>query len=87
MILNVVSVLVFILIAGIGFALTMATGSPTWVAGAVVIGVLAAISPCVAQQWERAVVLRLGRFVGLRGPGLFWIIPFIDKVARSSISA
>jgi regulator of protease activity HflC (stomatin/prohibitin superfamily) len=34
-----------------------------------------------ANQWERAVVLRLGRFVGLRGPGLFWIVPFVDSVA------
>jgi regulator of protease activity HflC (stomatin/prohibitin superfamily) len=34
----------------------------------------------VADQWEKAVVLRFGRFVGLRGPGLFWIIPIIDKV-------
>ena len=32
----------------------------------------------VAQQWEKAVVLRLGKFRGLRGPGLFWIIPIID---------
>ena len=38
-------------------------------------------SPRVAQQWERAVVLRLGRFVGLRGPGLFWIVPFVDTVS------
>ena len=83
MILNVVSVLVFIVIAGIGIVLTAATGSPTWVAGAAVIGVIAALSPRVAQQWERAVVLRLGRFVGLRGPGLFWIVPFIDVVTRS----
>jgi regulator of protease activity HflC (stomatin/prohibitin superfamily) len=82
-ILNVVSVLVFIVIAGIGIVLTAATGSPTWVAGAAVIGVIAALSPRVAQQWERAVVLRLGRFVGLRGPGLFWIVPFIDVVTRS----
>ena len=83
MILNVVSVLVFIVIAGIGIVLTAATGSPMWVAGAAVIGVLAALSPRVAQQWERAVVLRLGRFIGLQGPGLFWIVPFIDVVARS----
>jgi regulator of protease activity HflC (stomatin/prohibitin superfamily) len=82
-ILNVVSVLVFIVIAGLGIVLTAATGSPTWVAGAAVIGVIAALSPRVAQQWERAVVLRLGRFVGLRGPGLFWIVPFADVVARS----
>ena len=63
--------------------LTTATGSPAWVAGAAVIGVLAALSPRVAQQWERAVVLRLGRFIGLQGPGLFWIVPFVDVVARS----
>ena len=83
MILNVVSVLVFILIAGTGVVLTTATGSPVWVASAAIIGVLAALSPRVAQQWERAVVLRLGRFIGLQGPGLFWIVPFVDVVARS----
>ena len=83
MILNVVSVLVFLVIAGTGVVLTAFSGSPTWVALGVFLGVIAALSPRVAQQWERAVVLRLGRFVGLRGPGLFWIIPFIDTVTRS----
>ena len=83
MILNVVSVVVFVVIAGIGLVLTTATGSPAWVVTAAVIGVLAALSPRVAQQWERAVVLRLGRFVGLKGPGLFWIVPFVDVIARS----
>ena len=83
MIMNVVSVLVFAVVAGAGFVLTMATGSPTWVAGGVVLAVLAAMSPRVARQWERAVVLRLGRFIGLQGPGLFWVIPFVDVVARS----
>ena len=39
-----------------------------------------AASPKIAQQWERAVVLRLGNYTGLRGPGLFWIIPGIDQV-------
>jgi regulator of protease activity HflC (stomatin/prohibitin superfamily) len=32
----------------------------------------------VASQWEKAVVLRLGKFRGLYGPGLFWIVPIID---------
>jgi regulator of protease activity HflC (stomatin/prohibitin superfamily) len=82
-ILNVVSVLVFIVIAGTGVVLTTATGSPTWVALGAIVGTIAALSPRVAQQWERAVVLRLGRFVGLRGPGLFWIVPFIDVITRS----
>ena len=33
----------------------------------------------VASQWEKAVVLRLGRLHGLRGPGVFWIIPIVDS--------
>ncbi len=32
----------------------------------------------VASQWEKAVVLRLGKFKALKGPGLFWIIPIVD---------
>src|SRR5665647_737542 len=35
----------------------------------------------IADQWEKAVVLRLGRFDSLRGPGLFFIIPVVDSVA------
>jgi regulator of protease activity HflC (stomatin/prohibitin superfamily) len=34
----------------------------------------------VADQWEKAVVLRLGRFVGLRGPGLFWVVPVVEQI-------
>ncbi len=34
---------------------------------------------CIAQEYERAVVFRLGRFSSVKGPGLFWIIPFIDR--------
>ena len=47
---------------------------------AAVLGLVAGMAPQVAQQWERAVVLRMGRFDGLRGPGLFWRIPFVDSV-------
>ncbi|MFZ6001478.1 MAG: slipin family protein [Bacteroidota bacterium] len=35
----------------------------------------------IADQWERAVVLRMGRYNGLKGPGLFFIVPIIDKVS------
>lgn len=49
-------------------------------AGGLALGVFLALSPRVASQWERAVVLRLGKFVGLRGPGLFWIIPLLDDI-------
>jgi regulator of protease activity HflC (stomatin/prohibitin superfamily) len=35
----------------------------------------------IADQWERAVVLRMGKYKGLKGPGLFMIIPVIDRVS------
>ncbi|MEE8397350.1 MAG: slipin family protein [Desulfobacterales bacterium] len=42
------------------------------------------ISPCVqvAYQWEKAVLLRFGKFKGLRGPGVYPIMPIVDKVAN-----
>ncbi len=46
-----------------------------------VIGMLLAQAPKVAKQWEKAVVLRLGRYIGIRGPGLYWIVPLIDTVS------
>ena len=46
-----------------------------------VFGWVAMQSPQVAEQWERGIVLRLGRFVGLQGPGLFWVVPFVDRVS------
>lgn len=36
----------------------------------------------LANQWEKAVVLRFGRFVGQKGPGMFWIIPVVDTIAQ-----
>jgi regulator of protease activity HflC (stomatin/prohibitin superfamily) len=36
----------------------------------------------IAQQWEKTVVLRVGKFRGLRGPGLFWIVPVVDTTPR-----
>ena len=45
----------------------------------VVIVILIIMGLCIAQEYERAIIFRLGRFQGIRGPGLFWIIPFIEK--------
>jgi regulator of protease activity HflC (stomatin/prohibitin superfamily) len=36
----------------------------------------------VADQWEKAVILRMGKFIGLKGPGLFFIIPILDRVDK-----
>ena len=79
---NVVAVTIFLVAAGAGLVLTLQTNNPYWVVGGVLLALGLAQAPRVAQQWERAVVLRLGRFVGLQGPGLFWILPFVDKIGR-----
>jgi regulator of protease activity HflC (stomatin/prohibitin superfamily) len=47
----------------------------------VVVGLILAQAPRIARQWERAIVLRLGRYAGLQGPGLFWIVPFIEQIS------
>ena len=52
-----------------------------WVITAgVLLGILAVLSVRTAQHWERAVVLRLGKFARLAGPGIFFVIPFIEFV-------
>jgi regulator of protease activity HflC (stomatin/prohibitin superfamily) len=45
----------------------------------VLVGFIILFSMKVANQWEKAVVLRLGKFHGLRGPGMFWIVPVVDS--------
>lgn len=49
--------------------------------GIIIIAVLFSASIRISEQWERAVVLRLGKFKGLKGPGPFFIIPVIDSVS------
>jgi regulator of protease activity HflC (stomatin/prohibitin superfamily) len=80
--LNIVAAIVFLapLILGI-VATAMKFTSPIAVILGLILGLLLAQSPKVAKQWEKGIVLRLGRFVGIRGPGLFWIVPLIDSVS------
>jgi regulator of protease activity HflC (stomatin/prohibitin superfamily) len=67
---------------GLGGALFVA-GMPLPVAagGAVLLGILVGSSIKYADQWEKAVVLRLGRYRGLRGPGFFAVVPILDRVS------
>src|SRR5437773_10689551 len=78
---NVVAIAILLACAAIGAAATSASGSPVPLIVMLIVGVTLMQAPRLARQWERAVVLRLGRFVGLRGPGLFWIVPFIDTIS------
>ena len=57
--------------------------SPELIAGIILVWfivILVASGIRVIKEWERAPVLRLGRFMGLKGPGLFYIIPFVDRI-------
>ncbi|HEY6213058.1 MAG TPA: slipin family protein [Vicinamibacterales bacterium] len=79
---NVIAIVVLLFWIVVGIIGLVVAGNPIPLVVCVVIGVVLMQSPKVAQQWERAVVLRLGRFVGLRGPGLFWIVPFVDSISN-----
>jgi len=78
---NVVAILLLLASIAIGLAGSVATRNPFPIGLMLIVGAVAMQSPRIAQQWERAIVLRLGRFTGLRGPGLFWIVPFLDRVS------
>jgi regulator of protease activity HflC (stomatin/prohibitin superfamily) len=79
--LNVVAAVSFLLPVALGLLTMLFTPAPFGIIVGFILGLLASQAPKIARQWERAVVLRLGRYVGLRGPGLFWIIPFVDTVS------
>ena len=78
---NVVAVAILLAAAAVGLAVFNVTGNLVLFVAALLVGLVLMPAPRIAQQWERAVVLRFGRFVGLRGPGLFWITPFVDRVS------
>jgi regulator of protease activity HflC (stomatin/prohibitin superfamily) len=84
---NSFSVLIFFAILAIGIALAYARYDAQSVNGALWIGVISFLVALItssaikiANQWEKAVVLRLGDFHSLRGPGLFFIIPIVDTI-------
>ncbi len=84
---NAIPSLIFVVILGVGltiaYSLYVASGVAAGFAGGVASLVLAAIASAatkIANQWERTIVLRLGRFRSMKGPGLFFIIPFVDTV-------
>src|SRR5688500_1983626 len=78
---NVVAIAILIAALVLGLVGWNATGNAVPLVVMLLIGAVLMPSARIAQQWERAVVLRFGRFIGLRGPGLFWIVPFMDRVS------
>ena len=81
------AILVFIVIVAVGAVLTYtmygisASWGSNWLSiAALVVATVVAFAIKVADQWDRAIVLRLGRFHAMRGPGLFLIVPIIDTI-------
>jgi regulator of protease activity HflC (stomatin/prohibitin superfamily) len=89
------SLAVFLGCCGIGLAGTAISNQPWPAITGIVIGFYFLFAIKVVQQWEKVALLRLGRYVGLRGPGVFLIVPVIDtlsayidqRVRVSSVSA
>jgi regulator of protease activity HflC (stomatin/prohibitin superfamily) len=73
---------VFVLSAIAGFWMTILTSHTTYAIVGVLIGTYLLYAIRVVNQWERVAVLRFGRYKGLRGPGVFMIIPVIDTLSR-----
>src|SRR5579872_3936856 len=76
-----VGVLLFIVFGFGGVIASVLTRWPGWGIAGLAIGLYLLTSVKVASQWEKAAVLRLGKYRGLRGPGLFFIIPVVDKIS------
>jgi regulator of protease activity HflC (stomatin/prohibitin superfamily) len=75
-----VAVFVIFLLAGI--AVSAMLHSPIPVIAGALIGLYFLLAIKVADQWEKVAVLRLGKYIGLRGPGMFLIVPIIDRLSR-----
>jgi hypothetical protein len=78
---NVVAIALLLGAGALGWTVWITTGNRTAAIAAAAVAMLLVPAPRIAQQWERAIVLRFGRFTGLKGPGLFWIVPFVDRVS------
>ena len=78
---SVVNGVVFLTPVFAAAAVAAVLHAPIVLGAGVLLGAVAAMAPQVASQWERAVVLRLGTYRGLRGPGLFFLVPFIDRIS------
>ena len=78
---------ILLIIAALGAIWMGEQGVTDWVIGVyvavlVLAGLFFMFSLKIAAQWEKAVVLRFGKFRGLAGPGLFWIVPITDTIAK-----
>src|SRR6201981_861936 len=73
--------LLFVISLVIGLGLSRAVNHPAPAIIGALVGLYFLFAIKVVQQWEKVAVLRLGRYVGLRGPGLFHIVPIVETLS------
>jgi hypothetical protein len=78
---NLLGTLALVIPTVVGAATAVAADAPLAIVAGAALGLVGMFSPKIAQHWERAVVLRFGRYAGLRGPGPFFVIPFVDSIS------
>src|ERR1700675_4131957 len=76
-----IALLLFVISFVIGLALSQAVHSPAPAIIGTLVGVYFVFAIKVVRQWEKVAVLRLGRYVGLRGPGLCHVIPIVETLS------
>jgi len=77
-----IAMALFVIFAGAGLGITALVGNRLPLIVGLVLGLYLLFSIKVADQWEKVAVLRLGRYLGLRGPGWFHMIPIVDTLSR-----
>ena len=77
-----VGVAVFAVGAIAGGVGTLLSGRPAPLVAGILVGVYFMLAIKVVPQWEKVALLRFGRYIGLRGPGMFTIIPVVDSLSR-----
>lgn len=80
--LNSVGITMLVLCIALGMAAGMIWNMPLLAVAGALVGFYFLYAVVVVDQWEKVAVLRFGRYRGLRGPGLFFIIPVVDTLSR-----
>jgi regulator of protease activity HflC (stomatin/prohibitin superfamily) len=78
---NGVALLLFIVCLLAGIAIAQATHQEAYAIAGTLVGLYFLFAIKIVRQWERVAVLRLGRYVGLRGPGFCHIVPIVETLS------
>jgi regulator of protease activity HflC (stomatin/prohibitin superfamily) len=78
---NGVALLLFVICLLVGIAVAQVTHQQAYAIAGALVGLYFLLAIKIVRQWEKVAVLRLGRYVGLRGPGLCHIVPIVETLS------